>query len=176
MATTLKEIPGPIVVGRGAEKATPASAHPLDRPAAAALIAAGLVFVAGSLADYFLLWVINRQAGSQWEFAAVTTTVEGMSRIVLGIALIYAGLYVRGRPVTWLRRGMGVALLLMALASVALAGLMALDFLALRNNVRPEAVATFRVTTAKTLFLCALYFIVAVPAGIASLRARRSPA
>jgi hypothetical protein len=171
---TSEERPGRIVLGRGVELSAPATNPGLARPAAAALLAAGLVFVAGSLADYVILWLINRQDGPQWEFAAVTTTVEGMSRIVLGVALVYAGLHLRARPSVWLRRALGAALLLIALAALVLAALMAMDFLALRNVVRPEAIATFRATTGKTLFLCAIYALVALPAAVVSLRSGRS--
>jgi hypothetical protein len=171
MSTTWDEVPGRIV-GAGSEARAMAKGFTVERPAAAALMAAGLVFVAGSVADYVILWLINRQSGPQWEFAAVTTTVEGMSRIVLGIALLFAGLYLRDAPARWPSRLLGLFLVLLAVASCALAGLMAMDFLALRDVVRPEAVATFHATTAKTLFLCAVYFVTTLTAGIVSLRNR----
>jgi hypothetical protein len=169
MSTTWDEVPGRIV-GTQSEARSMTKAFTVDRAAAAALLAAGILFIAGSVADYVILWLINRQSGPQWEFAAVTTTVEGMSRIVLGIALLFGGLHLRGKPARWSTRLLGVGLILIAVSSVALAGLMALDFLALRNLVRPEAIPTFRATTAKTLFLCAVYIITTLTAGIISVR------
>jgi hypothetical protein len=172
MPTTLEPKPERIV-GPPVERYAPSIAPSLERPVVAALFAAGLVFIAGSIADYVILWLINRQDGPQWEISAVVTTVEGMSRILLGIALVFAALYVRGRPSIWLRRVLGIGLLSTAFAGLVLAALMAMDFLALRSLVRPEAMATFQAATAKTLFLCGLYIILTGPAGVIALRTRR---
>jgi hypothetical protein len=162
------------VINKGKERAA-IEPEAYYRAAASGLTAAGVIFLAGSIADFLILWFMGRQAVPEWEFAAVASTVEGMPRIVLGIAMIYAGMYVRRTRSPWIFRILGSVLLLTALTSVGLAGLLVTDYFALRANVRPEAITAFRTTTAKTLFLCGLYFFMTVPVAMASLRRPRQP-
>lgn len=172
MATNSAEVAVPIVIGKNKDRvATEPEAY--HRAAASGLTAAGVIFLAGSIADVLILWFIGRQPVPQWEFAAVATTVEGMPRIVLGIAMIYAGMFIRRTRSPWVFRILGLVLLLTALMSIGLAGLLVTDYFALRGNVVAEAIPAFRSTTAKTLFLCALYFVMTLPAAIASLRRPR---
>lgn len=169
MATRMAEIPTPIVVG-GSKARVAYGAEAFHRPAAVALSVTGFIFIIGSFVDLLLLWTVQRQSVPQWEFTALATTAEGLPRIVLGIALVFAGMYVRGSTSLLKYRLFGLLLVGLGLMGVAIAGLMVTDFFALRSVVNPEARWIFRSTVLKTLLLCGMYVVFLIPAGVLCMR------
>lgn len=169
MATRMAEIPAPIVVG-GAKARVAYAAEAFQRPAALALTVAGLIFMIGSAVDVALLWTVQRQALPQWEFTALASTAEGLPRIVLGIALVFTAMYVRGSTSLLKYRLLGLVLVCLGLAGIVIAGLMVTDFFALRSVVNPEARWLFRSTVLKTLLLCGMYTVLLIPAGVLCMR------
>lgn len=169
MATRMAEIPTPIVVGGSkARVAYPADAF--NRRVAAGLSVAGFIFIIGSIIDVVLLWTVQRQPNPQWEFTALATTAEGLPRIVLGIALVFAAMYVRGSTSIVKYRLYGLGLIVLGLVGLAIAGLMVTDFFALRSAVNPEARWVFRSAVLKTLLLCGMYVLFLIPAGVICMR------
>jgi hypothetical protein len=165
----MADIPTPIVVG-GSKARVAYAAEAFHRPAAAVLSVAGLIFIIGSMVDVALLWSVQRQPNPQWEFQALATTAEGLPRIVLGVALVFAAMYVRGSTSLLKYRLFGLLLLGMGLMGIAIAGLMVTDFFALRSQVNPEARWLFRSTVLKTLLLSGMYVVFLIPAGVLCLR------
>ena len=169
MATKMAEIPSRIVVGKETH-VRPVARDAFARPIAFALAAAGLIFILGSIADVLILWLFQRQPLPQWEFTALATTTEGLPRIALGAALVYAALHVRGSTSLPGYRLLGLLLVLIGLIGAMLGGLMVLNYFTLRSTVQPGAGGLFLGTVAKTLLLCGLYVVLLIPAGILSMR------
>jgi hypothetical protein len=165
----MAEIPMPIVVG-GSKTRIAYGADAFNRPAAVGLSVAGFIFIIGSIIDILLLWTLQRQPLPQWEFTALATTAEGLPRIVLGIALVFAAMFVRGSTSLLKYRLFGLMLIGLGLMGVAIAGLMVTDFFALRSLVNPEARWMFRSTVIKTMLLCGMYVVFLVPAGVLCMR------
>ncbi|MGH7477454.1 MAG: hypothetical protein ACRELD_14400 [Longimicrobiales bacterium] len=133
-------------------------------------MAAGLIFILGSITDVLILWLFQRQPSTQWEFTAVATTTEGLPRIALGAAMVYAALHVRGSTTMFAYRVLGILLIVVGLAGAILGTLMVLDYITLRSTVQPQAAGMFKGAVVKTLLLAGLYVVLLIPAGVISMR------
>ncbi len=131
--------------------------------------AAGVIYLFGTLVDLGTLWIGQRQPGVQWEFVAVTNTVEAWPRMVLAVGLIYLGLYVGGSVSKGLYRLLGLLMLLLGLLAVAFGGLMALNYLSVSGSLQAESVSLVRSAVVKTEALCALYAVLLIPLGVFAL-------
>lgn len=174
MATAGRDRPA-LVVGdaREAARFRLLSQHTAQN-AARALLAAGLIFLIGSLADLILLWTVNRDAGNpQFEFTALSLTVEGTPRIALAIALIWGSVHIRGVTSPLLQQVMGVSLILLGMLGAVVGAMMISDFFVLRGNIQPGEMRAFTSVVLKTLTLSALHLAVLVPVGVLSVRRPR---
>ncbi len=146
------------------------SSEALARNASLAMWAiAGLLFL-GSLIDFAVLWLGQRQPTAQWEYVALTNTLEGMWAPVLAAALAYMAFHLGG-----LRSRVGYRLLAGGVIGLGVIGgalglLLATDYFALRGNLAPEATQVFNTATLKGVGLSALYLLFLVPLGIAGFR------
>lgn len=138
------------------------------------LAGAGLVFLVGTLLDLAILWIFQRQASPQWEFTALASTSEGLPRLVLAFALIYAALYTRGSTSLLTYRMLGLGLILVGLAGAVVGALMVTDYFVLRGGINPESGQLFHSMVIKTLSLCAMYVFLLVPIGVLGLRRPKS--
>jgi hypothetical protein len=139
--------------------------HPFANQAGLAMLAVGLVFFLGTVADLATLWVAQRQPSIQWEFAALTSTAEGLPRLALAFGALYLALLLRKSESLSSYRFIGIGMLLTGLASALIGVLIGMDYLALARQVAPEAAAVFRSSVAKTLALALTYTAVLVPVG-----------
>jgi hypothetical protein len=172
MATRIADVRVPVVVNA---KAVPLfSTDGFRRHASWGLSAAGWIFLLGTVLDLGILWVFQRQEGAQFEFTALASTAEGLPRIVLAVALLYAGLYVGGSTSLIAFRLLGLLLIGVALLGAVVGALMLTDYFVLRRDVTAEALWIFRSTTVKTLALCAMYVMILVPVGALGMRRPRT--
>ena len=158
--------------GRGVKRAV----APLDwgRGAALAALAAGFIMLFGVLLDIGILWLLQRQDSPQWEFTAITNTVESVPRLVFAVGFLFIGFHLRGTAGLGWYRVLSVLFILVGVFSVALAGLLALSYFQLGKLVtQPEVYTALRSIAIKTIGLSAVYALVAIPSGILALRRPR---
>lgn len=147
--------------------------HSLGRAAARTLWAAAIVYLVGSAVDLGILWIAQRQPGLQWEFVAVTNTVDAWPRLILSVALGFAAMFVGGSRSMLVQRLLATLLLLLGLGAAALGALVVLNYLSVSGALQGGSGALVKSTAVKSLALCGLYFVLLVPAGILSLRRGR---
>lgn len=168
-ANTAEETPPTVVVGPGRALQVRMSRAFQGVAGRAAAITAYL-FIAGAAYDLVILWVVQRQASPEWEFGALTATVETLPRFVLAIALLYIARSFRGSTSLLGYRLMAVFLIVIGLIGAAAAGLAITDYFILRRSVEPAALALFRSTTVKTVGMGVLHALLLVPLGVSGLR------
>jgi hypothetical protein len=163
------------VIRGDAEKAgKPVPAGHWGRVASNGVLAAGIIMLFGVLVDLGILWLMQREPSPQWEFTAITNTVESVPRLVFGLGFLFAGLYLRGSTSAAAYRAVSMMLILVGVFSIALAGLLALSYFALGKIVtQPEVYSMLRSVAIKTISLSAVYAVVAIPYGVLSLRRPR---
>jgi hypothetical protein len=166
---TADEAPPSVVVGPGRALQVRMSRAFQGVAARAAAITAYL-FLAGAAYDLGILWIVQRQGSPEWEFGALTVTVETLPRFVLAIALLYIARSLRGSTSLIGYRLMAVFLLAIGLIGAAAAGLAVTDFFILRRSVEPAALAIFTSTTVKTVGMGVLHALLLVPLGVSGLR------
>ncbi len=99
-------------------------------------VARGLWFMAavlliGSLVDLGVLWGLQRQNQPQWEFVAISNTLDAFPRFVLAMAGAYLALFVTKSTSLFAFRVMAVFAVMLGLASAALGALLITDYFAL---------------------------------------------
>ncbi len=135
-----------------------------------ALWAGGIILLVGTAIDLGILWFAQRQDSMQWEFVAITNTVEAFARPVIALALMYAAFYFSESQPLVLLKVLAVFAVALGLAGGLLGVLLATDYLALVRSVAPEAQAVFRSTVFKAGALAATYLVVLVPIGVMGLK------
>ena len=149
---------------------------PVDwsRGASLAALAAGTIMLFGVLVDIGVLWLLQRQASPQWEFTAITNTVESVPRLVFALGFLYIGFHLRGTAGHGWYRALAALLILVGVFSVMLAAVLALSYFQLGKLVtQPEVYTMLRSVAVKTIGLSAVYAVVAIPSGILALRRPR---
>ena len=171
MATAERDRPA-IVLGDKQEMArVRVASDVVARNAAWALWASGTIYFIGSLADVVLLWGYQRVPNNhQFEFTALQSTIEGLPRFVLALALILAGVHISGRHSLLLQRIFAVFLILLGIVAGVIAPLMVTDYFVLRGQLQPDATLMFKTVVLKVLTLSALHVIILVPIGVFGLR------
>lgn len=144
------------------------------RPTAIMSFVAGITLLLASLFDYGILWITQRQEAIQWEFVAVTRTVEGFDNLIVATAMIYIGLYLYDKLGVWMNRILSTWVIVMGLACLGLLALGVLNYLGLRGQVNPQAAEIFRASMLKTGMLSLLYAVFLLPAGVLGFRLRKS--
>lgn len=148
--------------------------HDFSRPAGRALWVAGLVYLLGSLLDFFVLWVLQNPGGSmQYEFVALTNTAEGFPRLIVAAALIYGGLHISGFEGTWAYRLLAGFLVALGLAALAMLAVLGLNYAGISSAVSPEGRSVFRASVIKTGLLSLMYATALLPLGILAFRTRK---
>lgn len=143
--------------------------------AAAVLLCTAGVLGVGALFDLGILWLGQREASPQWEFMAISNTLDAVPALVLALAIAYAGLVLRRSPSTVGYRLLAVFLLLVGLVSAGLGIVLLTDYLSLSRLVAPESQELLRSTTTKGLLLSGLFSLLLVPTGALGLRRRGRP-
>ena len=131
-----------------------------------ALLVAGLVYLVGSLVDLGILWFAQRQPSLQWQFLAITNTVEAWPRMVLAIGLLHVGLHVGGSNSAPFYRSLGVLLAVMGALAAVMGVSMALTYARVSGDVTGEAAVVLRSSAIKTELLCTLYVVTLLPVGL----------
>jgi hypothetical protein len=145
------------------------------RHAARGLWAGGLVMLLGSFIDLAVLWGLQFQPNPQWEFVATMNTLEGYIRFAIGIAFIYAGLYVGRSTSLWKYRTVAAFTLLLGIAAALLGLVLLNDYYALSRLTQDQTQAMGALVTSVTkgVMLSGLFTVVFVPLGIMGLRKPR---
>lgn len=141
------------------------------RLAGHAALAAGVLMLLGSLVDLGTLWILQRESSPQWEFAAISNTVDAIPRLVFALSFILLALYFREQATSLGYRFVALGFLLLGVGSLVLGGLIAMSYFPLAQlATQPEVYAMLRSITIKTLALAGIYFFVTIPIGIVGLR------
>lgn len=136
-----------------------------------ASMAAGILMLLGSLVDLGTLWILQRESSPQWEFAAISNTVDAIPRLVFALGFLVLALYFKENATVLGYRLIAVGFLLIGAGSLALGGLIAMSYFPLAKlATQPEVYTMLRSITIKTLALSGIYFLVTVPIGLAGLR------
>lgn len=143
------------------------------RAVAMVLWAVAIIYLIGTILDLGILWVLQRQDNVQWEFVAVTRTVEGWPRMILAVAAAFLALYVRGNSSRIAFGLLGAVLIVLGLGGAGLGALAVMEYLPLHRMAEGAGADMLRSSTVKTLTLSALYFLLLVPAGVLALRGPR---
>lgn len=147
--------------------------HDFSGVASRALWVAGLVYLLGSLLDLGILWIGQNAGNAQFEFVALTRTVEGFPRLFVATALIYGGLYIGGSDALWAYRLLAVWLLVLGLAALAVLALTGLNYASISGSVTEEGRPLFRTTVIKTGGLSLLYVVSLLPLGFLGFSTRK---
>ena len=138
-------------------------------PVSRVFLALGVIYLVGTLVDLGILWFGQRQAGLQWEFVALTNTVEAWPRLVLGLGMMYLGVYIGDVRAQWPYRVLSGSVLLLGVGALALGGLMALNYLQVRDGMPAESASIVNSSVLKTGILCGLYVLLLIPSGVMGL-------
>lgn len=147
--------------------------HDFTGVASRALWVAGLVYLLGSLLDLGILWLGQNTGNVQFEFVALTRTVEGFPRLFVATALIYGGLYLGGSHALWAYRALAAWLLFLGVAALAVLALTGLNYASISGTVTEEGRALFRTSVVKTAGLSLLYVVSLLPLGILGFSTRK---
>lgn len=140
-------------------------------PAAWPVLAAGAIMLLGVVVDLGVLWFLQHEGTPQWEFAALSTSMDSVPRFAFGLGFLFLGLHLRNSTSKLSYRVLGSLLLALGLVALAAAALMAMSYLSLGNLVTEPSVYTMlRSVAIKTIGLAVIYSGLSIPAGIAVLR------
>jgi len=154
----------------GGERASPGSRQGGVGAGAGMMLAiTGIVFLVGTAVDLGVLWILQRQETIQWEFVALTRTMDGFPRLVLAAALLYAGMsFTEGWNRT--RKAVSSFVVVLGLAAGGIGVLIAMDYTSLAEGINEQARPALRSSALKTLVLSGLHFLVLLPAGVIGFR------
>ena len=145
----------------------------LSKYAGGALVAIGMYLALGSLIDVGVLWIGQRSPNVNWEFAALQSTAsEGFFNMTLAVALLFAGLGVRGSRSVAAFRTLSVFMLLLGIGAFAVGGLTVTNYYALVSvvGVDEAALATVQSAVVKSGLLSGGNFLLFMVLGILGLR------
>lgn len=132
---------------------------------------AAIALILATLADIGVLWILQRMPTTEWEFIAVSRSLDQGLNLIAGFGFAGVGIGLgSGRYAKVALRAVGGFALLCALGAFVLEVLMIMDYLALRGDVTPESGGGFNGTVAKALLLGTLYALVLLFGGISALR------
>lgn len=141
--------------------------------------ALGAILAAGFGIEMVSLWGRARLGLPEWEYGALTETIEQLSVPTLGLGLLIVAWTVR----TWRlpaakwsarlqRVGFGTLLVVVPGLAVLTFALLTLAVVSMKSSVPPEMYGPFMARYLKSGGLTALYVLVLVPAGLKGLRRR----
>ena len=138
-----------------------------------ALWAIATVLLVGTLLDFGILWLGQRQPTLVWEYAAIVNTIEGMAGLILATGLAYAAFHFSGGTSLLVLRLLASSMVTVGIVGGILGALLLLDYIALQNGMQPEARLMLRTATIKGVTLSGLYLFVLVPVGLLGWVRRR---
>jgi hypothetical protein len=144
--------------------------------AARGTLAIGIIMLVGTVIDIGILWLFQRQPVPQWEYVAITSTLEGFPRFLIAIGFFYAAFHFRATVSIVPYRVVASLLIVLGLAAAILGGMMVINYQALSEFAQqPELHLALRSVAIKALTLSALYVAVLLPFGVWALRRPRRP-
>ncbi len=166
-----------VLLGETGPSAPAVSGDAFGRRAAQALWAAGSVLLIGTLLDWLVLWLLQRQPSTQWEYVAFQNSLEAIPRAAIGLALIAGGLHLGRVRSTAAFRALGAAFLMLALAAAAIGVLLVMEYFVLGKMAAgriPAAHAMLKTVTARSLGLSVLFALVLGTTGLVGMRRLRA--
>ncbi len=154
---------------RGSRSADPSVLKP---QAGTLLLSVGVALLFSTLVDFGILWGLQYQPEPEWEFTALTTTVDQWSLIVIGITGIGAGLYLRQSHSVWSERLVTLLCLLSMTATALIGILLGLDFFPVRQALGQADRAQFYAIFTKSAVLTGIYTIALGIVGFRGIRIR----
>jgi hypothetical protein len=160
----------PILTPQGATR--PLEARSFKPLVSTLLFGAGVALLIATLIDFGILWVGQYQSNSQWEFAALSTTFDNFSLILIGLAAVAAGLHLGNSGTILSQRVLTILAFLLGLCAALGALLLITDFFDVRSKVDGVTRTAFYTTMAKSVTLATIYAVTLVVAGLRGLRGR----
>jgi hypothetical protein len=147
------------------------STHSRGRLAAFGAFAAGFIMLAGVVIDLGTMWILQRERSPQWEFAAVTNSVDSIPRAFFALGFLFIAMYLWEATSMTGFRVLGGLLIVLGLSSAALGGLATLSYFELSPLIQQPAVYTaMRSVAIKSIGLATMYAVVAIPVGVLCMR------
>ena len=163
-------MPAPVLTPQGSPKSSDAYAL---RPLLGTLLYwVGIALLLGAVIDFGVLWAVQYQGNAQWEFAALTSTFDNYSLIVIALAALAAGMYFRDRSAVWGPRIVVILCFVFALLALLGAFLLVTDFFEVRTKIEQSARTAFKASMVKSFALSILYVIALTTAGFRGLKRR----
>ncbi|MEP6573895.1 MAG: hypothetical protein ABJD11_14420 [Gemmatimonadota bacterium] len=160
----------PILTPQGATR--PLEARSFKPMVSTLLLGVGVALLIATLIDFGILWIVQHQSNSQWEFAALSTTFDNFSLLLIGLAAVAAGLHLGNAGSLLNQRVLTVIAFLLGLCAALGALLLVTDFFDVRNKVDGVTRDAFYTTMAKSVTLAVIYTITLFVTGIRGLRSR----
>ncbi|HEU0078162.1 MAG TPA: hypothetical protein VFQ76_10965 [Longimicrobiaceae bacterium] len=133
------------------------------------LVPTGLAFLLVGGADLALVWYPLGFGSAEWEFGSVTSMLNGLPVLVMGLAFLGMAAVASGRR--WAGRGIAAVLALLAVAVVLMAALYATTVpIALKAVPNEQVALGLKKAIAKTTVQAAVYPVLLVWLAIATWR------
>lgn len=133
------------------------------------LVPVGLVFMLVGAADLALVWYPLGFGSAEWEFGSVTSMLNGLPVLVMGLVFLAMGAVAAGRR--WAGRGIATVLLLLAVVVVLMAALYATTVpIALKAAPNPTVALGLKKAIAKTTVQAAVYPVMLIWLAISTWR------
>lgn len=135
----------------------------------ALLVPTGLVFMLVGAADLALVWYPLGFGSAEWEFGSVTSMLNGLPVLVMGLAFLAMAAVAGGRR--WAGRGIATVLLLLAVTVLLMAVLYATT-VPIALNAAPNATVALglKKAIAKTTIQAAVYPVLLIWMAISTWR------
>jgi hypothetical protein len=145
---------------------TDLNAQGISRRAGIALFAVSAVLAAGRLFDIGVLWVAQRQNSPQWEFMALSNTLDVMPGLVLAVGVAYCALQIMGSTSLVGYRLLAAVMVLLGLGSAAIGAMLATDYFAMVRYADARALGLLKTTAFRGMILSGMFFLLLIPAGV----------
>jgi hypothetical protein len=133
------------------------------------LVPTGLTFTLVGAADLALVWYPLGFGSAEWEFGSVTSMLNGLPVLVMGLAFLGMAAVAAGRR--WAGRGIATVLVLLAVTVVLMGGLYATTVpIALKAAPNPLVALGLKKAIAKTTIQAAVYPVLLLWMAIATWR------
>lgn len=120
------------------------------------LVPTGLTFLLVGAADLALVWYPLGFGSAEWEFGSVTSMLNGLPVLVMGLAFLGMAAVASGRR--WAGRGIATVLVLLAVTVLLMAALYATTVpIALKAASNPLVALGLKKAIAKTTIQAAVY-------------------
>ena len=133
------------------------------------LVPVGLAFLLVGAADLALVWYPLGFGSAEWEFGSVTSMLNGLPVLVMGLAFLGMAAVASGRR--WAGRGIATVLALLAVTVVLMAALYATTVpIALKAVPNEQVALGLKKAIAKTTIQAAVYPVLLVWLAISTWR------